>query len=161
MPCSTCKRDGHNKRTCPRLESNKEKEKTSECIICYESKVHGNVTTECGHNYCIPCFAKYIKSSNNCAYCRQSLNLPPTKTFDIEAKRAIVNRCILEEHTFDDIYRDFYRQILGALKNNRYVNEHNATHLKFLCQEILDDVNLDYGMWTMGMKICDAICDDL
>jgi len=79
----------------------------------------------------------------------------------MEAKRAIVNKCILDEHTFDDIYRDFYRQILGAMDNNRYVNKSNAIHLKFLCQELLDDVTLDYGMWTMGMKICDAICEDL
>jgi hypothetical protein len=153
MPCSTCKREGHNKRTCPGLGS--------ECIICYERKVRGTVTTECGHTYCIGCFAKYITTNANCAYCRQSLNIPAPKTFDTEAKRAIVNKCILDEHTFDDIYRDFYRQILGAMDNNRYVNGSNAIHLKFLCQELLDDVTLDYGMWTMGMKICDAICEDL
>jgi hypothetical protein len=87
--------------------------------------------------------------------------MPVNKTLDEEDKRAIVEKCILDDYTFDDIYRDFYRQILNSMKNNANVNKYNQTHIQFICQELLDDVTLDYGLVTMGMKICDAVCDSL
>jgi hypothetical protein len=157
MTCTKCNRVGHNKRTC---KSKLHTESKKECIICYEPITCGEVRTKCGHLYCYDCFAKDVKH-NRCAYCRQALDMPVNKTLDEEDKRAIVEKCILDDYTFDDIYRDFYRQILNSMKNNANVNKYNQTHIQFICQELLDDVTLDYGLVTMGMKICDAVCDSL
>jgi len=45
------------------------------CCICHEilHNLHDKVTTICKHTYCVSCFIKWMRISNNCAYCKNNL----------------------------------------------------------------------------------------
>lgn len=148
MKCSNCKKTGHNARTC--------KVKT-ECIICYEQTINGEVKTACGHIYCIGCFTKHIQKDSTCAYCRKPMDVLPPKKID---PATIVKKCILSDPTSDEIYVDFYRQISASIRSNPYMHT-SDNRVKFICQEILDDITLDRSLWLFGMKICDEIMNGL
>jgi len=82
MPCSKCGTNGHNIRTCtwkPKKKNDKKKKEPIDCCVCYEELGSGLVTTSCGHNYCAPCFAKWMRKSGSCAYCREEVCEAPNR----------------------------------------------------------------------------------
>lgn len=42
------------------------------CSICLDTK--SNIYTKCGHLYCEPCISKWLKTHDNCPYCRTDLS---------------------------------------------------------------------------------------
>ena len=56
------------------------------CLICTDI-MRGHVILECGHEYCVECFAKHSRINNTCPFCRK-VYAPPIK--DTVDKREII-----------------------------------------------------------------------
>lgn len=160
MPCTKCGVNGHNKRTCvpkPTALS------VDDCFVCYENvRLRGQVKTPCGHIYCIDCFVQHtqINKSNNCGYCRSAIDIPRKPSGISVAKRTeIINKCISDYEMYETIYTDFYRQMRIAIHSHpTLTNSDGATEV---CKEVLKDISLDFGLWMIGMKVTDAIMDEM
>lgn len=70
MPCSICKKTGHNSRTCP----DKITLKLEECIICLETRVKTIKTTCCNKTICYNCYHTLILNTVDCPNCRSYFN---------------------------------------------------------------------------------------
>jgi hypothetical protein len=165
MPCSKCGVSGHNKRTCVENEVTVENEGNNslDCFVCYENvSSRGQVTTPCGHTYCIGCFVQHtqINKATNCGYCRAKLELPrKPSSISVSKRTEIINNCISDYDMYEAIYTDFYRQMRIAIHSHpTLVNSVGATEL---CKEVLKDISLDFGLWMIGMKVSDAVMDEL
>jgi len=171
MPCIKCGVSGHNKRTCiiePMVNMAvvaSDPLVANDCFVCYENvDVRGQVKTPCGHTYCIGCFIQHtqINKSNNCGYCRSELELPrkPSSTGMSATKRSeIINKCISDYDMYETIYTDFYRQMRIAIHSHpALVDSVRSTQV---CKEILKDISLDFGLWMVGMKVTDAVMEEL
>lgn len=186
MPCSVCKKSGHNKKTCIEgvhreiqqfgfemglnhddfvkhlndeydndeysKDDKKEKEKDSECVICYESVNiggNGSVVTRCGHVYCDACFCRMVQRDNRCGYCREELcpPLPTRKIMTYTQKTAIVRELVGRDDTRNIVYNDMIRQIVYSrgvnLENNLMISK---------CIELLREVKFDYIMTVVGLN---------
>jgi hypothetical protein len=100
MPCSICKKNGHNRRTCKNMNTVRTVNNSTECLknkkcnsspcaICLSfSKYKTN--TRCGHTFCSKCIFKNISFGNfNCPLCRKVL-VRPKKYFKKYHKHEIV-----------------------------------------------------------------------
>ena len=72
IKCSICKKNGHNKLSCPEntiLELTVERR----CPICFTNitKNKGFVKTPCKHTFCYKCFMEWARGNNNCPLCRK------------------------------------------------------------------------------------------
>ena len=87
MPCSICKQQGHNRRSCPRATASttsssrpKSMAKTfvsddKDCCVCMNPiKTTNCCTTKCGHNFCLSCFFECAKRKPECPMCRTKLD---------------------------------------------------------------------------------------
>lgn len=87
MPCSICKQQGHNRRSCPRATASttsssrpKSMAKTfvsddKDCCVCMSPiKTTNCCTTKCGHNFCLSCFFECAKRKPECPMCRTKLD---------------------------------------------------------------------------------------
>jgi hypothetical protein len=167
MPCSKCGVGGHNKRTCVTSEppvALKSAISADDCFVCYETvSVRGQVKTPCGHTYCIACFVQHtqINKSNNCGYCRTELEIPRKQSagMSVIKRTEIINNCISDYEIYETIYTDFYRQMRIAIHSHpTLVDSARATNV---CKEILKDISLDFGLWMIGMKVSDAVMEEL
>ena len=82
MPCSQCKKKGHNILTCPKRKNNTNtiqspggnEVECRECPICYDSIQTKNcATTECGHQFCLSCLARSLQENQSCPMCRTAI----------------------------------------------------------------------------------------
>ena len=87
MPCSICKQQGHNRRSCPRATASttsssrpKSMAKTfvsddKDCCVCMSPiETTNRCTTKCGHNFCLSCFFECAKRKPECPMCRTKLD---------------------------------------------------------------------------------------
>lgn len=87
MPCSICKQQGHNRRSCPRAtasttSSSRPKSMANtfvsddkDCCVCMSLIETTNCcTTKCGHNFCLSCFFECAKRKPECPICRTKLD---------------------------------------------------------------------------------------
>lgn len=159
MPCSKCGIDGHNKRTCVSL-----KPVTNDCFVCYENVSElGQVTTPCGHTYCISCFVQHtqINNADTCGYCRTKLELPrkPSVALSEIKRREIINNCISNYDIYVTIYTDLYRQMRTAIDSHPTLA--TSGRMTEICKEVLKEVSLDFGLCVIGMKVADAVIEEL
>ena len=85
MPCSICKQQGHNRRSCPHANVTMRKTTTAklksmaktyvsddkDCCVCMSPiKTTNCCTTKCGHNFCLSCFVECAKRKPECPICR-------------------------------------------------------------------------------------------
>jgi hypothetical protein len=186
MPCSNCGISGHNKRTCggnevvglkvglqpvvglepvvglqPVVALNPTVE---DCFVCYENvSERGQVKTPCGHTYCIGCFVQHtqINKATNCGYCRTKLELPrKPSSISISKRTEIINKCISDYDMYEAIYTDFYRQMRLAIHCHPTL-ANSAVQATEMCKEVLKDISLDFGLWMIGMKVSDAVIEEL
>ena len=181
MPCSKCGVNGHNKRTCLENEGIvlasepvalepmalepvvNEGVRVNDCFVCYENvNEQGQVTTPCGHTYCIGCFIQHtqINKATNCGYCRTKLELPrkPSR-MSVSKRTEIINNCISDYDMYEAIYTDFYRQMRLAIQSHPTLS--NTVGATEMCKEVLKDISLDFGLWMIGMKVTDAVMEEL
>jgi hypothetical protein len=169
MPCSNCGISGHNKRTCvgnevvslqPVVALNPTVE---DCFVCYENvNEQGQVKTPCGHTYCIGCFVQHtqINQASNCGYCRTKLELPrKPSSISVSKRNEIINKCISDYDMYVTIYSDFYRQMRSAIHSHPTLA--NSAQMTEICKEVLKEVSLDFGLWMIGMKVTDAVIEEL
>ena len=118
MPCKKCGVDGHNIRTCTQ-KKNKNKRDNNECCVCYEQLDSGNgtVTTKCGHDYCAPCFANWMRKSGNCAYCREEICKAHEKIKHIseDVQERLISDLLEGEDLEKEIVRDIQTQIIHCI----------------------------------------------
>ena len=89
MPCSICKKTGHNRRSCPHANVTMRKTTTAklksmaktfvsddkDCCVCMCAIKSTNCcTTKCGHNFCLSCFIECAKRKPECPMCRTKLD---------------------------------------------------------------------------------------
>lgn len=49
-----------------------------ECLVCNEKIIgEARVYLDCGHNYCVNCFAQHMRLDNRCGLCRQNVCCKP------------------------------------------------------------------------------------
>jgi hypothetical protein len=86
-----------------------------ECVICYEVLGTGQVTTDCGHKYCVPCFSIHIRKSNACAYCRTEIcDKPGTEDQLLQ----ILDNCLEADSLCDDVKNDIIQQCNSEIASN-------------------------------------------
>jgi hypothetical protein len=161
MPCSKCGVGGHNKRTCVEKEPVVSSE---DCFVCYENvSVQGQVKTPCGHTYCIGCFVQHTQfnKANNCGYCRTKIEIPrkPSVGLSVIKRTEIINKCISDYDMYETIYTEFYRQMRIAIHSHPTLVD--SALITQVCKEILKDISLDFGLWMIGMKVSDAVMEEL
>ena len=101
MPCTICKEDGHNRRTCqwappirkrmgkhmvPFCGTKKQpQDEPPICVICLDHVEKARAILECGHTYCTSCISQHVITSNKCPQCRQIImpeEIPNVRDFD-------------------------------------------------------------------------------
>jgi hypothetical protein len=165
MPCGNCKLTGHNRRTCNENiyeDQNITYDIIDQCIVCYEDVIqggNGSVKTNCGHIYCVNCFAQHMRRNNNCGYCRQELTKKIIKkTLTVDEKNGLVIDSLLTTNTFKLIYSDFLLQAHNLLNNIPFpIKKEDIPLIKETCLSILGDIQLDYCLWMAGTKVCDRV----
>ena len=81
MPCSICKQQGHNKRSCPHANTFVSDDK--DCCVCLSPiKTTNRCTTKCGHNFCLSCFFDCVKRKPECPICRTKFNYSVSSQVD-------------------------------------------------------------------------------
>ena len=82
MPCSVCKANGHNKRTCPLTKTDvivQKPQKKDDCAICLCPIQDKNfAVTSCSHMFCLTCLATHLRLGNSCPLCRNELLSKPS-----------------------------------------------------------------------------------
>ena len=162
MPCSRCGKDGHNIKTCsgrtPRTLPRQTKREVKDCCVCYEPLESGNgtVTTNCGHNYCAPCFASWMRKSGNCAYCRDEVcEKPQTFARFTEAQEEqILDECLINTELCGAIVADLKKQFVAGMRARNMLRGY--CHPKDIV-DILDEISLVYSMSVVGHDVLDLI----
>lgn len=165
MPCSKCGTDGHNVRTC-KWKKPKKKNKLYErpilrreikdCCVCYEQLETGNgtVTTPCGHNYCAPCFANWMRKSGTCAYCREEIcEAPPVKNQPIsdEVREQFIDELLKCERLTEEVGREIQVQIVRGIHERYGRNAPGVDSMIGAIEDIMKkDFNLEYIMSIIG-----------
>lgn len=82
--------------------SDKIKETSFECPICYDTIKDNQVMNKCGHKLCISCFSQHIRENNNCPMCRVEICQKPKKIIKMptEMRRQLIQKTI--EETYED-----------------------------------------------------------
>lgn len=160
MHCSKCGVGGHNKRTCVENKVTL----IEDCFVCYENvSAQGQVKTPCGHTYCIGCFVQHtqINKANNCGYCRAKLEIPrkPSIGLSVIKRTEIINKCISDYDMYETIYTEFYRQMRIAIHSHPTLV--NSAQMTEICKDVLKEVSLDFSLWMIGMRVTDAIMEEL
>ena len=75
MPCTLCKRSGHNRRTCEKRSVATPKPtpviESDTCPICMETLEKTNyASTKCGHQFCLECLLRHVSTKSDCPLCR-------------------------------------------------------------------------------------------
>ena len=164
MPCSKCGTDGHNIRTCtwkkpktPKRVSKREREReTEDCCVCYEQlgTAKGTVTTPCGHNYCAPCFANWMRKSGTCAYCREEIcEAPPVKNQPIsdDVREQFIDELLEGEMLTAEVGREIQLQIVRGIHERYGRNAPGVDSMIGAIEDTMEkDFNLGYIMSIIG-----------
>lgn len=125
-----------------------------ECVICYEVLGTGQVTTECGHKYCVKCFSKYVRKSNKCAYCRTEMCNAPESTITEEQLLKILDNCLEVSALCEEIKEDITEQFNSEIPNHRGMCDIRVAN------EILENLNYTYTVAIISHKILEVISEE-
>jgi hypothetical protein len=151
MPCSNCGTEGHNIRTCRWKKPVKKtrvyerlKRDIKDCCVCYEQLETGNgtVTTPCGHNYCTPCFANWMRKSGTCAYCREEVcEAPKQFASDIsdEVQEQIIDHLLEDDSLVADVVGDIQEQVVRGIQKKYGINTPGVDSMINVINDIMEN----------------------
>lgn len=126
----------------------------AECVICYEVLGIGQVTTDCGHKYCVKCFSTHVRKASKCAYCRAEMCDKPEPTVTEEQLLKILDNClevsVLCDAIKDDIVEQFNMEILN----------HKCECNVRIANEILENLNYAYTVAIVSHQILEVVSDE-
>lgn len=147
------------------LEEEVEREKR-ECIICYETVDNEKVSIKCGHTYCVGCFVKHMRLSNECAYCRTELcEVPQNKRrMNAQTRSQLIEDALnLEVGACETVKADFMRQmrvsITREIAENCPRNVRSATMMTEMCARAVMSVDMSFASWVVGIHTSNYISD--
>lgn len=125
-----------------------------ECVICYEVLGTGQVTTKCGHKYCVKCFSKHVRKTSKCAYCRSDMCDPPEPTITEDQLLKILDNCLEVSVLCEDVKQDIIEQFNSEIPNHRGICDIR------IANDILDDLNYSYIIAIISHKILEVISEE-
>jgi hypothetical protein len=126
-----------------------------ECVICYEVLgTAGQVTTECGHNYCVKCFSTHVRKTSRCAYCRTEMCDPPEPTITEDQLLKILENCLEVSALCEEVKNDIVEQFNMEILNYRGVCDIRTAN------KILERLNYSYTVAIISHKILEIISDE-
>lgn len=155
MPCSKCGTEGHNIRTCrwkPKKKKDMKKKELKDCCVCYEELGSGLVTTPCGHNYCTPCFAKWMRKSGSCAYCREEVCEAPNRieTISDDVQEQFINELLEGLELVSEIKQEIRKQMVKGLYDRYGRNAEGVDDMIDTIHDIMETFNPYYIMTIIG-----------
>lgn len=150
------------------LEAEVEREKM-ECIICYETVGNEKVSIKCGHTYCVGCFVKHMRVSNECAYCRTELcEVPQNKRrMSAQTRSRLIDDALIggEDGVCQSFKEDFMRQMRNSItrqiaeKFPRNIGSETMTIMTEMCETAVMSVNMTFASWVVGIHTSTYISD--
>jgi hypothetical protein len=147
------------------LEEEVEREKR-ECIICYETVENEKVSIKCGHTYCVGCFVKHMRLSNECAYCRTELcEVPQNKRrMNAQTRSQLIEDALnVEVGACETFKADFMRQMRASITReiaeNCPRNVRSATMMTEMCARAVMSVDMSFASWVVGIHTSNYISD--
>jgi hypothetical protein len=150
------------------LEEEVEREKR-ECIICYEAVDNEKVSIKCGHTYCVGCFVKHMRLSNECAYCRTELcEVPQNKRrMSAQTRSRLIDDALIggEDGVCQSFKEDFMRQMRNSItrqiaeKFPRNIGSETMTTMTEMCETAVMSVNMTFASWVVGIHSSTYISD--
>ena len=136
------------------------KREIKDCCVCYEQLETGNgsVKTPCGHNYCAPCFANWMRKSGTCAYCREEVCEAPVRVQPIseEGQGQIIDELLTGAELLAEIKRDIHRQIMDGI----YKRFGKRTGMEIILEDIMEkNFNPAYIMSIVGYDAIDIVSE--
>ena len=148
------------------LEEEVEREKR-ECIICYETVGNEKVSIKCGHTYCVGCFVKHMRLSNECAYCRTELcELPQKKRrINSDTRSRLIDQALNDDETISQTLKaDFVRQMRDSI-TRQITDSHDPDNLRSalitneICAKAVIEVDITFASWVVGIHTSNYISD--
>lgn len=146
------------------LEDEIESEKR-ECIICYETVENEKVSIQCGHTYCVGCFVKHMRMSNECAYCRAVLcEVPQSKrTMTRETRTHIVETALMSSNGWlpKTLLDDFKKQTQEAVLQLS-LSKHNtrsSEEMNRIINEAIESVSVTFSSYLIGIHTSNYISE--
>jgi len=146
------------------LEEELEREKR-ECIICYEAVGNEKVSIKCGHTYCVGCFVKHMRVSNECAYCRTELcEVPQSKRkMTRDTRTNIVETALTSSNGWlrQTLLDDFTRQTREAVLqlNSSKTNTRSVTEMNRTINEAIQSVDITFASYLIGIHTSNYISE--
>lgn len=125
-----------------------------ECVICYEVLGTGQVTTECGHKYCVKCFSTHVRKSSKCAYCRTEMCEAPEPMITEEQLLKILDNCLEVSELCEEIKEDIVEQFNSEIPNHRGLCDIR------IANEILANLNYSYTVAIISHQILEVVSDE-
>tara|TARA_Y100000816_G_C26024300_1_gene536005 strand:+ start:303 stop:875 length:573 start_codon:yes stop_codon:yes gene_type:complete len=79
-------------------ENNETTVKEFDCVICMETIQTNTCILECGHQFCVVCFALHMRENGNCPLCREKIIEPPRKKNHGSMPIDTINTMMLNEY---------------------------------------------------------------
>lgn len=147
------------------LEEEAEREKR-ECIICYETVENEKVSIKCGHTYCVGCFVKHMRLSNDCAYCRTELCEVPQKKrrIDTDTRSRLIEQALGgDEGISQTMKTDFMRQMRDSITRQLATDTprslRSVTMMNEMCARAVMAVDMTFASWIVGLHTSNYISD--
>jgi hypothetical protein len=133
-----------------------------ECIICYEMVVNEKVSIKCGHTYCVGCFVKHMRLSNECAYCRTELCEAPQnkRRMTADTRTGLIERAFDFDYLHQTLRSDFIRQMRESIARRiPRVNTRTDTLAMELCAKAVVSVDMTFASWFVGLHTSNYISE--
>jgi hypothetical protein len=136
-----------------------------ECIICYETVGNEKVSIKCGHTYCVGCFVKHMRLSNECAYCRTELcELPQNKRrMNTEIRSNLIEEALNEDGVCQALKTDFMRQMRDSITRQLATDTprslRSVTMMNEMCARAVVAVDMTFASWVVGIHTSQYISD--
>jgi hypothetical protein len=136
-----------------------------ECIICYETVGNEKVSIKCGHTYCVGCFVKHMRLSNECAYCRTELcEVPQNKRrMNTEIRSHLIEEALNDEGVSQAMKTDFIRQMRDSITRQLATDTprslRSVTMMNEMCARAVVAVDMTFASWIVGLHTSNYISD--
>ena len=136
-----------------------------ECIICYETVGNEKVSIKCGHTYCVGCFVKHMRLSNECAYCRTELcEVPQNKRrMNTEIRSHLIEEALNDEGVSQAMKTDFMRQMRDSITRQLATETprslRSVTMVNEMCARAVVAVDMTFASWIVGLHTSNYISD--